>query len=302
MEKNFTQFYKQLPNEIQQMINGLGISSFEDLFGLAVIMGVDLEKLEKSMKDGSLISGKVQFEDLLSEENKLNSFFNGHGEDDPFAFPANCYIEDAEEKELHLRVKLLYSNIPIWREIKVPSNITLESFAFIINSVMGWDNRHLHMFETKDAQYKNTVCLKQDREMGFDCRRKTVLDSNVFPLSHFFKEKKDRIKYEYDFGDSWEHEIWLKGIREYGSEETTYFKVVKGVGACPPEDCGGVWGYAELLELKNKPRKTKEEKEQLEWYGIDKNYDPHYFDIDYAQDELEDVIEMLIQQVRLKML
>ena len=298
MKKNFFDFYKQLPDEIRQMIDRLGVSSFEDMFGLAVIMGVDLNKLEKCMDDGSLATGKVKFEDLLTDTSPLKERNSNnasvHADDDPFAFPVNCFIGD-EPKELHLRVKLLNSPVPVWREIKVPSNVTLEYFSFIINCVMRWENTHLHLFKINDTFYKNTVCLKMDNEIDLGFRTRLALDTNMFPISHFFKEKKDRIKYEYDFGDSWMHEIWLKGIREYGPDDEYAIEVVKGKGACPPEDCGGVWGYQDLLELSTKGRKTKEEKERLKWFGIDKDYDPEYFDVDYAQYDFDDLWMMAIR-------
>lgn len=291
MGKDFIKFYKQLPQEHQQMLDNFGISSFEDMLGLAVMMGVDLDKLYDSMEDGSLASGKMKFEELLTDTNIPSmSMSKGstHENDDPFAFPENCF-RDEKPHELHLRIKLLNAPLPIWREIKVPSNITLEFFAFIINHVMGWNNTHLHSFTAKGIGYKNTVCLKMDREMDFGFRVPLSLDTNVFPISNFFKEKKDRIKYEYDFGDSWEHEIWLKGTREYNPEEEPMIKVHKGSGACPPEDCGGIWGYSEILRIRTKTRKTKDEKERLEWYGIEKDFDPVYFDMDETQDELEDL-------------
>ncbi|MBE6319147.1 MAG: plasmid pRiA4b ORF-3 family protein [Bacteroidales bacterium] len=125
-----------------------------------------------------------------------------------------------------------------------------------------------------------------------------ALDANKYPISFLLREKKDRIKYEYDFGDGWEHEVWLKGIREYEPSEQPCLKVVKGVGECPPEDCGGVWGYAELLEILKKKRKSKDDKERLEWYCMDLDYDPDEFDIEYHQDLLDDIWEEAIMTTK----
>ena len=91
----------------------------------------------------------------------------------------------------------------------------------------------------------------------------------------------------------------MKGIRDYNPGETPKVTFVKGQGQCPPEDCGGVWGYEELLELCKKKRKSAEDRERLEWYGIDPKYfDPDYFDaeefsceIEAYMEEVEDVIE-----------
>ena len=126
-----------------------------------------------------------------------------------------------------------------------------------------------------------------DDDMGFGYGKTKILDTKDYPISEFFKEKRDRMVYEYDFGDGWRHEIWLKDIRKYNTNEEPMFVAYKGSGACPPEDCGGVWGYGELLEINAKRRKTAEEKERLDWYCIDKDFDPEYFDVDEAQDILD---------------
>ena len=302
MEKDFVIFYKQLPTKIQQMLDNFGISSFEDMLGLSAMMGVDFDKVndyyEKNGKDAPMPSKE---EVALDDDNPIKGLaqminrgcqeeddeYDDEDEDDPFAFPESCFIGD-NPKEYHIRIKLKDAPIPVWREVKVPSNITLELFAFVVNDAMGWANVHLHLFQTKTAQFKNTVCIKQDGELFGAFQRVMALDTNKYAISHILKEKKDRIKYEYDFGDSWEHEIWLKGIRDYESDEQPCFKVVKGVGQCPPEDCGGVWGYAEILEILQKKRKSADDKERLEWYCIDGDYDPNEFDIDFHQALLDE--------------
>lgn len=133
------------------------------------------------------------------------------------------------------------------------------------------------------------------RMMGFFFSRFDKRDTNDYTIAQVLKEKGDRIKYEYDFGDSWEHDLWLKGIREYASEETRRLVVVKGKGACPPEDCGGVWGYAELLGLWQKKRKSAEEKERLEWFLMNKYFDPEEFDSKYAQKSFDELWEIAME-------
>ena len=93
---------------------------------------------------------------------------------------------------------------------------------------------------------------------------------------------------EYDFGDWWRHDVWVKGIRPYEKGEQQCVKFVKGQGACPPEDCGGVTGYEHLLEILQKKQKDAEEKEELRWYGIRRNYDPDAFDNEYGENVAED--------------
>ncbi len=311
MGKDFVAFYKQLPAEMREMLDSFGISSFEDMLGLSAMMGIDFDKVndyyEKNGSDAPMPPiEEIAFDDdnpmkglaqMMNLGGQVAFDEDGHEEDDPFAFPENCFIGD-NPKEYHMRIKLKDAPVPVWREVKAPSNITLELFAFVVNDVMGWDNIHLHQFRTKTADFKNTVCIKQDGELFGAFQRVMALDTNKYAISHIFKEKKDRVKYEYDFGDSWEHEIWLKGIRDYEPGEQPCFKVVKGVGQCPPEDCGGVWGYAELLEILQKKRKSADDKERLEWYCMDFGYDPNEFDIEYHQSLLEDLWEEAIMTTK----
>ena len=96
--------------------------------------------------------------------------------------------------------------------------------------------------------------------------------------------------FEYDFGDGWEHDVWVKGIRQYEEGEPSKLLFVKGKGVCPPENCGGVEGYAYLLDLYQKKRKTAEEKAHLEFFGMKKL--PNNM-IDVSFEGMEDVLNYL---------
>jgi hypothetical protein len=106
-------------------------------------------------------------------------------------------------------------------------------------------------------------------------------DREVLPelkqkLVDFFSMESRSAVYTYDFGDNWEHKIQLEKIlpREEG---VTYPICIKGKRACPPEDCGGIWGYAELLEILGNPN-HEEYEEMLEWLGGE--FDPEHFDVE----------------------
>ena len=300
--KEFMKFREALSPEEQMMLDELGINSFPKLMQLSALMGIDLDKMERYAKEHKDVKPEdVPFEEfMLSDEDNpfagaRDMIFGSDEEDDddeeeldPFELPDECFIGD-KCVEYHLRIKLNNAPLPIWREFKVPSNVTLEFLSFIINDLMGWEGVHLHEFKQKDTLYKNTACLKQDADMGFFFSRVETRDTNNYTIADLLKEKGDRIKYEYDFGDSWEHDLWLKGVREYSPEEPRGIVVVKGTGACPPEDCGGVWGYTELLELLKKKRKTADDKERLKWYNLDKRFNPEEFEIEFAQDIMDDL-------------
>lgn len=102
-------------------------------------------------------------------------------------------------------------------------------------------------------------------------------------MSQLLKREKDSLIYEYDFGDSWEHKIVLEKILpDDGSTETP--SCIKGKRACPPEDCGGIWGYANLIEIVQNP-KHPEHQEMLKWLG--ESLDPEYFDLDDINEGLQ---------------
>ena len=95
-------------------------------------------------------------------------------------------------------------------------------------------------------------------------------------VSYLLTTEKDKIEYEYDFGDGWVHEIKLEKILP--ADNTMKSPVcTDGALACPPEDCGGIWGYAQMLEALKDPHHEQHE-ETLEWIG--EEFDPELFDIE----------------------
>lgn len=317
MNKEFNDFKNQQPKELQEMIEKFNLRSFEDLLGFATLIGIDVNKIfdyaDKRSTDELPELDKITFDNdnpmrAVSDNFKEQLFaISGGDEDedwsddeegdgefdasdmDPFELPEVLLIGD-NAKEYHLRIRLEKAPVPIWREVKVPSNITMEALAFVIMDAMGWSNTHLHCFAKKGIEYKNTCCILQDRALtGMFGVRNMTCDSNNVTLGEVLTDPKEKMKFEYDFGDGWMHEVTLKAIGEYSDDNVPGFYIVKGKGMCPPEDCGGVWGYEELLALLAKKRRTKDEREQLNWYGIDNDYDACFFDIEDAQGALDDL-------------
>lgn len=179
--------------------------------------------------------------------------------------PGKLTLKRNTVQEYHLRIKLNHIERKIWRELKVPSDLCLDVLAHILIDVMGWTGEHLYGFRIKGAQYSipNEFC---GGPFSSDC------DITKYTLSDLLKEKGEKMKFDYDYGDGWEHDVWVKAIRDYGKDELHHVQFVKGFGACPPEDCGGVWGYEELIELTKKKRKTSEDKERLDWYEMTEEY------------------------------
>ena len=130
---------------------------------------------------------------------------------------------------------------------------------------MGWTDTHLHQFEAGGVVYGTPdpeFCVRRVSES------RTTLD-------RVLRRPKDRMRYEYDFGDSWEHDILLEAVlpAEPGG---TYPRVEAGRRACPPEDVGGVPGYVGFLEALEDPAHP-EHAEMLEWIGG--NFDPEAFTV-----------------------
>lgn len=195
----------------------------------------------------------------------------------PMTLPRN------DIRELHLRIKLNNTDRKIWREVKVPSNISLEGLAKVLLDAMGWEHEHLYQFVVDNVFYE--LKFKDDIFPNFG--RIVKRDITAFTLSDVLQEKGKRIKFEYDFGDDWQHDVWIKGERKYAPGEKPTITCLKGQGACPPEDCGGVWGYKELLELRDKKRLSTEEKERLEWYDMLHDFDSDTFDKEEADECME---------------
>lgn len=305
----FSQFYSQLPGELQKMLDAFKVTSFEDLLGLSAMMGIDPEKMfdytEKYCTGELPPIESVRFDDDHPMASFSNSMFGPRNEEDmdtddtygeeewdPWLLPDNIFIESETAKEYHLRIKLKNSPVPVWREVKIPSNVCVEFLAHVIITAMGWNNTHLHQFKDGNIIYKNRHDLMEGSKILHPFfSRAEYAAAEDHSIADLLKEKQRRVIFEYDFGDSWEHEVWIKGIRDYAEGEEPTLAFVKGTGACPPEDCGGVWGYADLLKIRSQKRKSAEDKRRLEWYGIDRWYDPEDCDAEFIVEELEGLWE-----------
>ncbi len=156
---------------------------------------------------------------------------------------------------LQVKIGLLgVSEPPVWRRLLVPANIRLDRLHGVIQATMGWENYHMHAFSDGSREYGLA-----DRELEHRDERRAT-------LGRLLKREGKRIRYTYDFGDGWEHEIVLEGV--LAAEPGVRYPVcIAGKGACPPEDCGGVWGYEALREALADPAHEQHE-EMLEWLGL----------------------------------
>ncbi len=153
-----------------------------------------------------------------------------------------------------LRIDLLDSDPPIWREIEVPTAMTLKQLHTVIQAAMGWENAHLWEFT-----------IGQER-IGSSRAAKLRLDELLGP-------RKTKLSYIYDFGDCWEHQLTLSKARA-ADPGVSYPRYVAGEHAAPPEDCGGIPGFYAQLEVIADPSHPDHD-EVKNWLG---DFDPNAFD------------------------
>lgn len=174
----------------------------------------------------------------------------------------------ASERLYQFKITLLESQPPIWRRIQV-KNCTLDKLHEHIQTAMGWTNSHLHQFEIDGERYGDSELLDDGFE-DFEC-----VDSTVTKISEIVPKdgKRFQFTYEYDFGDDWQHEVIFEGCLR-AEKSGRYPLCVEGERNCPPEDVGGVCGYAEFLEAIADP-KHEQHDDFVEWAG---EVDPEEFD------------------------
>ncbi len=172
--------------------------------------------------------------------------------------------EEKQDTNTVYRLKITLDNIDpsIWRRVQV-EDCTLADLHVVIQICMGWYNSHLHMFAIGGEQYT-------DPEMGGD---PDDISTHSESLAHLVDQGCRTFSYTYDFGDSWEHTIEVEEVSP-AEPKVKYPRCVEGKRACPPEDCGGPWGYPEFLEAIQDP-KHEEHEEMLEWVGG--KFDPEKF-------------------------
>ena len=178
---------------------------------------------------------------------------------------------------------------PVWRKVEVPSNYTFLQFHEVIQAVFGWYDYHL--FEFTNKAYCGDIRISMPNEDDFDFDfgfAAKPQDASKVKLSQIFSDKQPKLLYVYDFGDDWIHEIKLESISDKSAEGP---KCLSGKGTCPPEDCGGIYGYEAMKKALAGP--ASEETEELrEWLGLeeDEEWDANSFDLEEANDYLTGIL------------
>ena len=164
-----------------------------------------------------------------------------------------------------LKVTLRDSHPAVWRRIQVADTILLPHLHGILQLAMGWTNSHLHLFQAGKKSY-----AEPSPDDFYP-----VIDYRSMRLHQIAPAVNDCFVYIYDYGDSWEHDVVVEEILQ-AEKDTRYPRCLDGERACPPEDVGGVWGYADFVKAIRSPR-NPEHAEMLAWVGG--AFDPDKFDL-----------------------
>ena len=166
------------------------------------------------------------------------------------------------------RITLQDADPAIWRRIET-KDVTLGELHELIQTAMGWTNSHLHQFEIAGRRYTDPRFMMDDLD-DFG-----AIDYGGVQVSDLISEHGPNLRmgYEYDFGDGWQHDVVLEEVTQ-SEPGIRYPRCIDGERACPPEDVGGVYGFAHYAEAITDPSHSEHD-EFLEWSGP---FDPAKFD------------------------
>ena len=180
-----------------------------------------------------------------------------------------------------IKVTIAGSKPPIWRRLEVPSAISLVGLHEVLQTAFEWDGDHLWLFEAGTDTFGVG-------DLGTPCK-----DARRAALGQVAPRKGFTMSYVYDFGDDWRHNIQVEDI---GAAEpgVTYPRCLTGRRTAPPEDCGGLWGYAELIEILADPAHPEHE-DRLDWLGLEPDSADEFDPAEFNVAELNDMLAVLAE-------
>ena len=180
-----------------------------------------------------------------------------------------------QRRTYELRVALTGAKPPIWRRFLASPTMPLSELHEVLQVVMGWEDCHLHAFRQGERRYAPPSPWDDD---GFG---PSSVDSRKVRIGQLVRKPKDWIGYLYDFGDSWRHRVTLQKIVPF--DPAIRLPVcIGGKRSCPPEDCGGLWGYYEMLEALGNSGHERHE-DMVDWIG---RFDPDGFSVEDVNAQL----------------
>ncbi len=177
-------------------------------------------------------------------------------------------VSRGEAAVYQMKIVLIDVETPIWRDFRVPASIKLSKLSDVIQIAMGWQNEHLHEFSV--GEMRIGVSDPEYASVGTE-----IIDERKIRLKDVVAGEGGEFTYVYDFGDEWVHKLIVKEVLSTKEEEALP-RCLAGARRCPPEDCGGPWGYAKLIEAIADPSHPDHD-EMLGWVGG--KFDPERFDL-----------------------
>ncbi|WP_443701900.1 plasmid pRiA4b ORF-3 family protein [Prevotella sp.] len=234
--------------------------------------GNDHEYIEYNSLEELLDGMKEKEENDGMQNDSMNDYNDFFWDDDEDYFWDDIFITSQKNVDMFtLNVTLNNAPLEIMRQIEVPSNIRLDALAEILTIAMGWEGSHLNQFKDNGKFYEETSY--EDDAFYKECGRKKF-GQHEYSLRDLLNRKGNKILWEYDFGDGWEHSVTLESRRKKPACEEYAVRLLKGKNACPPEDVGGVYGYEHLLEVLDNP-KSPEYMMMKNW--VSPNFNPKKF-------------------------
>lgn len=214
----------------------------------------------------------------------LDGFENDFDSDEEERHYTDKDIKNSKTFQFKIQIKGI-TKPPVWRRITVPSYYTFMDMHEVIQNAFGWENQHLYSFSP--TGYGSGPIIQEINDEFEDFGFHETLNAEELQLFDIFKKEGQKHTYIYDFGDDWTHKITLEKILDESSDTP---KCLAGKGTCPPEDCGGVWGYEQLKEILM-DRDHNEYEEYKEWLGLneDEEWDAKEFDLEEIQEHFENI-------------
>jgi Plasmid pRiA4b ORF-3-like protein len=186
-----------------------------------------------------------------------------------YAAPAQRPRRTGRARPVQVKVTLRHIRPPVWRRLVLPGELSLADLHAVLQAAFGWSECHLHSFRTSDGR------LISDPEM-LDME---VEDELEVRIADVLFSKGGRLIYEYDFGDGWEHELVVEQVLDTAVPAP---RCLAGRRAGPPEDCGGPFGYSELIAAHGDPNHPRH-RELTEWHPYLR---PEEFDLQEVNERL----------------
>jgi len=285
--RDFKQKHKSLRGKPEGW--AAGVEYFINLFGFINMTQTEIGdrygisastvgKRYREIADELMVYGPVDEEEMPAKEERMSGQRSGYeavGEEE---------TQDNKTSRIYqFKITLKGIRPLIWRRFQVKSGITFHELHKTIQVIMGWHDYHLYCFTF--GRGRDQLRIEEPDELeGFTIEGQN-LDSRKTRINNIFTAEKEKCIYTYDFGDDWEHELLLEKILE-PEEGIRYPVCIKGRRACPPEDCGGIYGYYELIEIINNPRHP-DYKMTMEWLGG--SFDPEEFDLEEVNKALRNM-------------